>query len=100
MKPHLTLGKIVVMLLLFAQQGAYAHAITHIATQAPAKEQLAHSKACSTCASFESISGVAPASVPESFVLPGAMPSVALAGKGFQPLAVSFFQSRAPPYTR
>jgi hypothetical protein len=30
----------------------------------PAKEQLAHSKLCGKCVSFEKISGVAPASVP------------------------------------
>ena len=40
MKLHRVLNGLLILLLLLAQQAAYAHAITHLAKEPPAKEQL------------------------------------------------------------
>src|SRR5207342_943775 len=69
MKLHRALTSLLILLLLFAQQAAFAHAISHLVKEPPAKEQLAHSKLCDKCVSFEKISGVAPAGVPVQFSL-------------------------------
>lgn len=97
MKRHRFLNGMLILLLLFAQQAAYAHAVSHLGKEPPAKERLAHSKLCDKCVSFEKLSGIAPASVPVlvsrevSFVRP--LP----AGYSFLPHAVAAFHSRAPP---
>jgi hypothetical protein len=80
MKLHRALTSLLILLLLFAQQAAYAHAISHLGKEAPAKEQLAHSKLCDKCVSFEKISGV----LHVDYV--------------FSPRTVAAFHSRAPPF--
>lgn len=97
MKPHRALTSLVILLLLFAQQAAYAHAISHLGKEAPAKEQLAHSKLCNKCASFEKISGVAPASVPALVSLELLFVQPPQADYVFSPRSVAAFHSRAPP---
>ena len=91
------LNGLLILLLLLAQQAAYAHAITHLGKEPPAKEQLAHSKLCDKCVSFEKISGVAPASVPVLVSLDLIFAQPLHADYVFSPRTVAAFHSRAPP---
>jgi hypothetical protein len=97
MKLHRALTSLLVLLMLFAQQAAVAHAISHIGNEAPAKEQLAHSKLCDKCASFEKISGVAPTSVAVLVCLDFLFAQPRSVDYMFSPRAVLPFHSRAPP---
>jgi len=97
MKLHRALTSLLILLLLFAQQAAYAHAITHLGKEAPAKERLADSKLCDKCVSFEKISGVAPASVPAILALEFVFAQPLPADYIFSPRTVAVFHSRAPP---
>jgi len=97
MKLHRVLNGLLILLLLFAQQAAYAHAITHLGRELPGKEQLAHSKLCDKCVSFEKISGVAPACVPVLVSLDLTFAQPLHADYVFSPRTVAAFHSRAPP---
>lgn len=97
MKLHRVLNSLLILLLLFAQQAAYAHAISHLGKEPPAKEQLAHSKLCDKCVSFEKISGVAPASVPVLVSLDLVFAQPLRVDYVFGPPTVAAFRSRAPP---
>src|SRR5260221_2330193 len=97
MKLHRVLYSLLILLLLFAQQAAYAHAISHLSKEPPAKEQLAHSKLCDKCVSFEKISGVAPANVPALLSLELLFAQLLHVDYVFSPHTVAAFHSRAPP---
>jgi hypothetical protein len=97
MKLHRALIGLLILLSLFAQQAAYAHAISHLGKEAPAKEQFAHSKLCDKCISFEKISGVAPASTFAVFLLDFVFAQPPQADYVFSPRTVAAFDSRAPP---
>ena len=99
MKLNRALNALLILLLLFAQQAAYAHSISHLGKEPPAKEQLAHSKLCDKCVSFEKISGVAPTSVPVLVSLDLVFAQPPHANYVFSPLTVVVFHSRAPPFT-
>ena len=92
------LTSLLILLLLFAQQAAYAHAISHLGKDAPAKEQLAHSKLCGKCVSFEKISGVAPAGHSGLLSLDLFFAQPQHVDYGFSPRTVAAFHSRAPPF--
>lgn len=98
MKLHRVLTHLLILLLLFAQQAAYAHAISHLGKEPPAKEQLAHSKLCDKCVSFEKISGVAPASTPVLVSLELVFAQTPRVVYVFSPRTVAAFHSRAPPF--
>ncbi len=98
MKLQRVLNGLLILLLLFAQQAAYAHAITHLGKEPPAKEQLAHSKLCDKCVSFEKISGVAPTSVPILVSLDLLFAQPPSVDYVFSPRTVAAFHSRAPPF--
>ena len=97
MKLHRSLTSLLILLMLFAQQAAYAHAISHLGKEVPAKEQLAHSKLCDKCVSFEKISGVAPASVLAVLPLEFVFAQPLHVDYVFSPRTVAAFHSRAPP---
>jgi len=97
MKLHRILSSLLILLLLFAQQAAYAHAISHLGKEPPAKEQLGHSKLCDKCVSFEKISGVAPACVPVLVSLGLVFAQPTQADYAFSPRTLAAFHSRAPP---
>ena len=97
MKLHRVLNGLLILLLLFAQQAAYAHAVSHLGKEPPAKEQLAHSKLCDKCVSFEKISGIAPAGVPVLVALDVRFVQPLPARYSFRPHTVAAFHSRAPP---
>jgi hypothetical protein len=98
MKLHRALTSLLILLLLFAQQAAYAHAISHLGKEPPAKEQLAHSKLCDKCVSFEKISAVAPAGVPVLLSLEVFFAQPPHSDYVFSPRTVAAFHSRAPPF--
>jgi len=98
MNPRRILNSLLMLLLLFAQQAAYAHAISHLGKEPPANEQLAHSKLCDKCVSFEKISGVAPTSVPVLVSLDLLFAQPQSVDYVFSPRTVAAFHSRAPPF--
>ncbi len=98
MNLHRVLTALLILLLLFAQQAAYAHAVSHLGKEAPAKDQLAHLKLCGKCVSFEKISGVAPAGAPALVALELLFAQPLHVGYGFSPLSIAAFHSRAPPF--
>jgi hypothetical protein len=99
MKFQRVLNCLLILLVLFAQQAAYAHAITHLGKEPPAKERLAHSKLCDKCVSFEKISGVAPNSVAVLVSLDLHFAQPLQVDYVFSPRTVAAFHSRAPPYS-
>lgn len=68
MRFRLILFVCLVFSLLFAQQGAALHALSHFADSVPAQSQqekhLPHSPACDKCVVYAGIGGVAPSSPP------------------------------------
>ena len=97
MKLHRALIKALILLLLFAQHAAFAHAISHLGKEPPAKEQLAHSKLCDKCVSFEKISGVAPTSPPPLLALRLVFTPPSQTSYAFAPRTVVVFHGRGPP---
>jgi hypothetical protein len=101
MKPQRLLLALLAALLLFAQQAAYAHAVSHLGGgEPPPKDQLGHAQLCGKCVSFEKLSAAALPGVAVfvSAVLQFAQPVEI--ERSFRPLAVVAFQSRAPPVLR
>jgi hypothetical protein len=101
MKPQRLFLALLAALLLFAQQAAYAHAISHLGGgEPPPKEQLGHAQLCGKCVSFEKLSAAAPASVvaPLALTLHFAQPVEIV--RVYLPATVAAFQSRAPPVLR
>ena len=98
MKMNRAFNALLILLLLFAQQAAYAHAISHLGKEVPAKEQLAHSKLCDKCVSFEKISGVAPTSVAILVSLDLCFAQPLSVDYIFCPRTVAAFNIRAPPF--
>jgi hypothetical protein len=97
MKPYRVLTSVLIALLLFAQQGAYAHAISHLGKEPPAKEKLAHSKLCEKCVGFEKIAGVAPASLSAPILTDLLFAQPLQTDYVFKPRRIAAFHSRAPP---
>jgi hypothetical protein len=97
MKLRHILTSLLVLLLLSAQQAAYAHAISHLGKEPPAKEQLPHSKLCDKCLSFEKISGAAPTSSAAPVALELVFTQPRHAAYFFIARTVAAFHSRAPP---
>jgi hypothetical protein len=91
------LALLLTLLLLFAQQAAFAHAVSHLGREAPAKEQLAHSKLCGKCVGFEKLTHAAVGAtgvlrpIELSFVRPSGAEYV------FSARTRVGFRSRAPP---
>ncbi len=97
MKLRRALFGLLTLLLLSAQQAALAHSVTHSGKPPPAKEQLAHSKLCGKCVSFEklthAVSGGAAAVLPLELILQQPVGAQYF----FRPRQVAAFHSRAPP---
>lgn len=85
--------------LLFAQQGGFAHELSHFARDASQTDkQLPHSKACEQCASYSQVGAGA-----VSEAVPFALPAVGCASyvwRGAEYTAQPVFThlSRAPPF--
>lgn len=97
MKLQRFLLALLTFLLLFAQQAAYAHAVSHLGKEPPPKEQLGHAQLCGKCISFEKLSSAAPAGTAPLLSLSFAFAQPAGPGQSFRPVAVAAFNSRAPP---
>ncbi len=97
MKLRRLLFGLLTLLLLSAQQAALAHGVSHTGKPPPAKEQLAHSKLCGKCVSFEKLTHVVPGGA--AAVLPLELIFQQLLGARyfFGPRQVAAFHSRAPP---
>lgn len=83
--------------LLFAQHAAFAHVVSHAGETVPAKEQLAHSKLCGKCVSFEKLTGALPVAAPALPALDVAHARPADRAHHHDPRTVVGFHSRAPP---
>ncbi len=97
MKPQKFLLSLLTFLLLFAQQAAYGHAVSHLGKVPAPKEQLGHSQLCGKCVSFEKLSFAAPASVAPLLTLSFVFAQPPETGHFFRPVTVVAFNSRAPP---
>jgi hypothetical protein len=97
MKLQRLLFALLTALLLFAQQGALAHAVTHLDSQVPAKEQLGHNQLCGKCVSFEKLSAAAPFSLAASLAVTRFFAPPDARTNSFRAVAVVAFRSRAPP---
>ena len=97
MKLQRYLLALLTFLLLFAQQAAYAHAVSHLGKEPPPKEQLGHAQLCGKCVNFEKLSSAAPAGVAALLLLSAVFAQPSESGQSFRPVAVAAFNSRAPP---
>ena len=85
------------LLLLFAQQEAFAHLIWHASQKVPSKEHHAHTKLCDKCVSIEKVSYAPPSSSVKFLPLELVFAQHAEADYVFSPRVVAAFHSRAPP---
>lgn len=89
-------------LLLFAQQGAALHALSHLADgragQSQQEKQLPHSPACDKCVVYAGVAS-AVASSASPFTVPGAVPVfVAITFLLFLSAPLRPYYSRGPPH--
>jgi hypothetical protein len=97
MKLRRALISLLTLLLLYAQQAAYAHVVSHAGKEPPAKEQLAHAKLCGKCVSFEKLSHAVPSSKTAPLPLQVVFAQPVVAEYFFRPHTIAAFRSRAPP---
>ncbi|MBA2352858.1 MAG: hypothetical protein H0V78_14055 [Burkholderiales bacterium] len=97
MKTSRPLLALLVLLLLFAQQGAAAHGISHVADAAQQEQQLPYDQFCDQCSAYAQLPG-APQSGPAIALVAdiGAI-FVTPAARFYTPLVALAFSSRAPP---
>jgi len=104
MKTHLRLPLflLLALALLFAQQGAALHALSHLAEPQPTQSQqdkhLPHSQACDKCVAYAGVGSAVTASdlLPAPFT--GIAEHLQATPAAYQPQPVLNFQSRAPPF--
>ena len=97
MKLQRLLFGLLTALLLFAQQGALVHAVSHLDKQVPAKEQLGHNQLCGKCVSFEKLSAAAPFTLAAAPAVTCFFAQPDARAESFRAVAVAAFNSRAPP---
>lgn len=90
-------GLLLTLLLLCAQQAAFAHAISHVTNEVPVKEQLAHAKLCGKCVGFEKLAHAASNGAAVLLQLQLSYTRPAGAEYDFSARTVVGFLSRAPP---
>ena len=87
--------------LLFAQQGAAWHALSHVGetpSHAKTDPKLPHGDQCTKCAAFSQLGAAFTSAAPViDLALFGAVPAL-LATAQYYLLSFSFYQSRAPPH--
>jgi hypothetical protein len=86
-----------VLLLLFAQHAAYAHAISHLSDAPPTKGQPDKLNPCNDCASFEKVDGTLPSTDALFVSLDVLFARSPHAKYIFSPRTVVAFNTRAPP---
>lgn len=95
----LFLRSLLVLALLFAQQGAFAHGIAHTLAEQSQDQSLPHDKHCDLCATYAQIgSAVASSDIHFDFA---SIFEAALATHSttFRLVAFTAFAARAPPYS-
>jgi hypothetical protein len=97
MKLRRLLFGLLMILLLSAQQAAFAHGVSHTGKQPPSKEQLAHSNLCGKCVSFENLSHAVSGGSTDALPLDQVCAQPSGAWYFFRPRQVVAFHSRAPP---
>ena len=97
MKLQRVLFGLLMLLLLSAQQAALAHGVSHTGKSPPAKEQLAHSKLCGKCVSFENLAHAVSGGAATVLPLDLVFQQPAGTRHFFRPRRVAAFHSRAPP---
>lgn len=97
MKLRRLLYGLLTILLLSAQQAAFAHVIWHASQKAPAKEQYPHTNLCDKCITFEKVSTAVPSSGAALPPLQNFYSQPAYAEYCYLPRTVVGFHSRAPP---
>lgn len=100
MKPQRLFVALVAALLLFAQQAAYAHAVSHLGGEPPTKDQLGHAQLCGKCVGFDKLSAAAPVGVAPLVSLTLHFAQPVQVERSFRPVTVVAFNSRAPPVLR
>jgi hypothetical protein len=95
--PRLSLPLLLVLALLFAQHGAFAHGIAHTLAEQSQDQSLPHDKHCDLCATYAQIgSAVASSVVHFDFTVAfGEAPAAQRAS--FHSIAFAAFAARAPP---
>ncbi|MDD5240988.1 MAG: hypothetical protein PHG47_04590 [Sulfuricella sp.] len=101
MNSRLWLSFLLAFSLLFAQQGAAVHALSHLADGVPAESQQdkhqSHSPACDKCVAYAGIGSAAPSSPPlfaaseTTFILAAVLSLLFFSASRFS------YRSRAPP---
>ncbi len=97
MKLRRLLFGLLTLMLLSAQQTAFAHVIWHASQKAPAKEQHPHTNLCDKCVSLEKVSTTAPINGAVLIALPRSYTRPADAEYRYVPRTIVGFLSRAPP---
>jgi hypothetical protein len=97
MKLRRLFSLILIPFLLFVQQAAPAHAVTHLGKEPPPQERLAHTKLCDLCVGLDNLGHAATASAPVLICLPLSFPQPVALEYVFQRRTVAVFLSRAPP---
>ena len=97
MKLRRLLFGLLMILLLSAQQTAFAHSVSHTGKPPPAKEQLAHSNLCGKCVSFEKLAHAVPGGAAAVLPLDLMFQQPVGARYFYRPRQVAAFHSRAPP---
>ena len=101
MNSRLLLSLWLAFALLFAQQGAALHALSHLADSVPAQSQqekhLPHSPACDKCVVYAGIGSAAPSSPPAFFAEETTVILAAALFLLFFPASFYSYLSRAPP---
>jgi hypothetical protein len=101
MFPRTVLHVWLAFLLLFAQQGAMLHALSHVPgptpTQSQPDKQLPHSQACDKCVVYGQLAGSVAAAPLVIFEQQAAVALVAVLVATYFPLFFRAYSSRAPP---
>ena len=84
--------------LLFAQQAAVVHALSHLDPGTQPKDGLVHTTLCAKCSTFGQLSSVLPPSVTIDLDRPSSAPQISAADRSIARRTVTAFRSRAPPH--
>lgn len=91
-----TLPLLLALTLLFAQQAAQAHALSHLGPDTP-KEGISHTTLCAKCSTFGQLSSVVPTVTVIVFVPPTTASLLDAVVCSSVRRTTTAFQSRAPP---
>ena len=88
---------VLALALLLGQQAGYAHALSHLNTGDPAKEQLSHSSLCAKCSTFQQLSSALPPTACIAVEQTYGVVQLGAIERDSISRTVTVFRSRAPP---